>query len=63
MKIKVLRNETSNPIVYEAAIDAYTKGNMYCVLFVDKEGNRVVHKYPMCSLFRVEEEYPEGNRK
>ena len=61
MKIEIQRNETSQPIVYAKAINAYTKGQMYCVLF-EKDGERVTHKFPMCSLFRVIEEYPESKR-
>ena len=55
MKILIQRNETSQPIEYEA-INAYTKGPMYCVL-IDVGEKRVTHKYPLCSLFRVVEEY------
>lgn len=61
MKIEIQRNETSRPIIYEAAINAYTKGPMYCVLF-EKDGKRVTHKYPLCSVFRVIEEYEESKR-
>ena len=56
MKINIQRNETSHPIVYEDVINAYTKGSMYCILF-ELEGEKLVHKYPLCSLFRVEEDY------
>ena len=61
MKIEIQRNETSFPIIYEYVLNAYTKGNMYCVLF-EKDGERVTHKYPLCSLFRVIEGYPESKR-
>lgn len=57
MQIEIQRNETSQPITYQA-INAYTKGPMYCVLF-KKDGKRITHKYPLCSLFRVIEEYSE----
>lgn len=50
MKVEVHRNETSQPIAYTDVENAYTKGNMYCIL-----KNGVVHKYPLCSLFRVTE--------
>lgn len=60
-RIEIQRNETSNPIVYDDAINAYTKGPMYCVLF-EKDGKRVTHKFPLCSLFRVIEMYPESKR-
>ena len=56
MKIQIQRNETSNPITYENVINTYTKGNLFCVYF-EKEGRKVVHKYPMCSIFRIQEEY------
>lgn len=62
MRIEVHRNETSNPIVYETALDAYTKGPMYCVLFEAGDGKKKVHKYPLCSLFRVTEENTESGR-
>ena len=52
MKIEIHRNETSQPIKVEA-INAYTKGGMYCIQFA----NGKVHKYPLCSIFRVTESY------
>ena len=61
MNIKIQRNESSFPIEYKDVINAYTKGNMYCILF-EKDGKRVTHKYPLCSLFRVIEDYPESMR-
>ena len=60
-RIEIQRNETSEPIVYESAMNAYTKGPMYCVLF-EKDGARKTHKFPLCSLFRVIEDYPESKR-
>lgn len=57
MTIEIQRNESSQPIVYNDAINAYTKGNLYCVLFVNSQGKRVTHKYPLCSLFRIIEDY------
>lgn len=59
--IKIQRNETSSPIVYENPLNAYTKGPMYCILF-EKDGRRVTHKYPLCSIFRVVEDYGESER-
>lgn len=55
MKIEIHRNETSKPLVYEA-INAYTKGPMYCVL-VENDKKIMVHKFPLCSIFRVIEDY------
>ena len=61
MTIEIQRNETSLPITYTSVINAYTKGQMYCVLF-EKDGGRKTHKYPLCSIFRVVEDYPESKR-
>ena len=60
IQIEIQRNETSAPIRYEA-INAYTKGPMYCVLF-EKDRKRVTHKFPLCTLFRVIEEYEDTKR-
>jgi hypothetical protein len=60
VRIEIQRNETSLPLVYEA-LNAYTKGPMYCVLF-EKDGQRVTHKFPLCSLFRVIEDYMESKK-
>ena len=56
MKIEIQRNESSQPLIYENVLNAYTKGNMYCVMFI-KDGERITHKFPLCSLFRVVEDY------
>ena len=61
MKIEIQRNETSQPIIYENVLNAYTKGPMYCVLF-EKDGKRVTHKYPQCSIFRIIEDYNDSKR-
>ena len=63
MLIEVQRNETSTPIIYKDAISSYTKGPLFCVLFVNTEGKRVTHKYPLCSLFRVIEDYEVSTGK
>jgi len=57
IRIEIHRNETSLPIVYEDALNSYTKGNMYCVLVGDS-----VHKYPLSGLFRVIEEKEKSRR-
>ena len=61
MQIEIQRNETSKPIIYDTVINAYTKGPMYCVMF-EKDGKRITHKFPLCSLFRVIEDYNESKR-
>ena len=55
MKISIHRNETSQPIVYDNAVNAYTKGGLYCIL-TGTGNNKIVHKYPLVSIFRIIEE-------
>ena len=62
MKIEIQREESSLPIVYDNVLNAYTKGKLYCVLFTNKDGKRQTHKYPINSIFRVVEDYPETKR-
>ena len=62
MKVEIQRNETSRPIIYDSAENAFTKGVVYCVVFM-KDGKRTIHKYPISSLFRVVEDYNESKRK
>ena len=62
MKVEIQLKETSQPLEYLDPVNAYTKGPMYCVLFVDGSGERVTHKYPLNSIFRVIESYPESKR-
>ena len=61
MRIEIQREESSYPIVYENVINAYTKGLLYCVLF-ERNGKRVIHKFPIASLFRMVEDYDGGKR-
>lgn len=61
MKIEIQRNETSFPLLYEDVINAYTKGPMYCILFI-KDDKRITHKFPLVSLFRVVEDYNESKK-
>lgn len=63
MKVEIQRIESSQPIVYEDVVNAYTKGKLYCVMFVSqKTGERMTHKYPIRTIFRVVEDYPEIKR-
>ncbi len=59
MEIQIHRNETSKPILYNDAINAYTKGQLYCVMLMYK-GQLETHKYPLCSIFRIIESYGEA---
>ena len=62
MKIEIQREESSVPLVYDNVVNAFTKGGLYCVLFVDSKNRRMVHKFPLASLFRIVEDYPESKR-
>jgi hypothetical protein len=62
MTVEIQLKESSMPIVYENAINAYTKGPLYCVLFVNSNSKRVTHKFPVQSIFRIIEDYPESKR-
>lgn len=61
MRVEIQRNETSQPIIYDNVENTYTKGPMYCVMFTIEE-ERVTHKYPLVSLFRVTEDYNKSKQ-
>ena len=54
-KVIIWLNNSSQPLHYDA-INAYTKDSFYCVLFM-KGDIPLVHKYPIDSIFRIQEEY------
>jgi hypothetical protein len=62
MTIEIQLKESSLPQIYENVINAYTKGPVYCVLFVNTVGKRVTHKYPLISIFRIIEDYPDSKK-
>ena len=47
--------------LYDNVENTYTKGPMYCVMFTIEE-ERVTHKYPLVSLFRVTEDYNKSKQ-
>lgn len=55
MMVQIQLDETSQPLLYKV-LNTYTKGNLYCVLF-EERGYKIVHKYPLCNIFRVVEDY------
>jgi len=57
MKVLVFLRETSQPVEYDNVINTYQKGDFFCIYF-DKNK---VHKYPVISIWRVEEDYVPGN--
>ena len=52
---------SSMSIIYENALNCFVKDQMYCVLF-EKDGKRIVHKYPFTNIFRVLEDYRKSQR-
>ena len=52
VRVEVWLCETSQPIVFDDAINAYTKGDMYCIC-----SGETVTKFPVMHLFRVVESY------
>jgi hypothetical protein len=56
MKVHLISQ--SAPIEYHHVENTYTKDGLYCVMFVDTEKNKkVVHKFPLVNIFRIEEDY------
>jgi hypothetical protein len=53
MKIKVHLLSQSRSIEYLDVKNTYTKDGLYCLYLKDNQ----VHKYPLCNIFRVEEDY------
>lgn len=51
--IKVHLLSQSKPIVYDTVVNSYTKDGMYCLYLSSGK----VHKFPLLSIFRVEEDY------
>lgn len=56
-RIVVYFQLASSPKEYTNVLNTYEKGGMFCVLFADDSGKKKVHKYPLNSIFRVEEDY------
>jgi len=44
MKVLVHLKETSQPIIYEDVINAYQKGDFYCVMYM-KDNERIEDKF------------------
>ena len=59
MRVEIQLERTSQKIVYDNVLNAYTKGPMYCVLIRETD-RRVVHKFPVDHIFRVVEDYSES---
>ena len=51
--VKVHLLESSQPIVYENVINTYQKGDLYVVYTADEKS----FKHPICTIWRIVEEY------
>ena len=56
-KISIQRDYSSQPIEHTNAVNAFQKGDLYCVMVKHEDGSHSVAKYPLCSIFRIVEEY------
>lgn len=50
--VKIHLLSQSHPIVYDNVSNCYSKDGLFCVL-----KDNIVHKYPLCNIFRIEENY------
>lgn len=57
MEVWIYFQEVSEPKYYETVINLYTKGALLCVQHIDKDGDEMVHKYPLMNIFRIEHAY------
>jgi len=56
MKVLVHLKETSQPIIYENVINAYQKGDFYCVMYM-RDNKRIEDKFSIRdgNIFRCRE--------
>ena len=59
MRVEIYMKETSQRIEYKDAVNAYTKGDLYCVYTKDNW----VYKYPIANIFNVRESYYNTPKK
>jgi hypothetical protein len=52
MKVEVWLKKTSLPLKFDASANAYTKGEMYCII----QGKEVI-KIPIINILYIKEEY------
>jgi hypothetical protein len=55
MTVEIQLKEQAQAIRIEGAINAYTKGRLYCVMVLLDGDNRRVDKFPLESIFRIRE--------
>jgi hypothetical protein len=58
-EVQVWNEKQNHPIVHKNA-KTYRKGDMFCVYEI---GNQITYKYPIVSIWRVRETYPNKQRE
>jgi len=59
IRVSVQLKETSQPIVYNKAVNLYQKGSLICIYLASE----VVVKYPVADIFRIEQDYGYHGRR
>ena len=55
MRVEVHLYTQSHPVVHTNVVNAYQKGDLYCVMTQSE-----ISKYPLVHIFRIVESYPDG---
>ena len=55
-QVKLFLQGNAQPIVY-AALASYETANFFCIVYVDSEGVKRVRKFPVWSIWAVDQEY------
>lgn len=55
MKVEIHCQQASQPQYYDNVVNAYTKGELYCML-IDKGDCLITHKFPLSTIFRIIED-------
>ena len=56
MRVVLRLKETSQPVIFNNVLNTYQKGDMYCVMYIDNNIQRV-RKYPLYNIFDTDETY------
>jgi hypothetical protein len=54
MKVEIHNTDQSLPMIFEGVDNTYIKDGFFCLVWREKN---IVHKYPICRIFRVIEPY------
>ena len=59
MKVLMSMKETGGCFEFKNVVNAYTKGNLYCIMTQTKK-KVTIHKYPMANIQSIAEVSPRG---